>query len=276
MKLEKRPVDQIIIPYPAKDPAPWTRHSRFAVGRARKTGFVELAIGTGAVAHGLRIGTHVSLALLDLTDGEMRQLAAAEEQAAALPYVAAAMGFLVDRKLGVLHAGEVFGLKDKSEATRLNQISRLPRDVLRVIEAKRLTRNHVRWVLGLPLEVALHGLSTHKGVKALRNWRRGLTAPTSVATAAPEAQPGTDASLDAESERISGVLGAHARVEQGDRGGWRLVVRYSTAETLAGVFERLGEGYGEAPGMPKGAAGRTVVVEGLTTEELEYLTGRSD
>lgn len=153
------PSSSLVIPYPAARRAAWTAHSRAAVGRSRRAG-VEVAIGSGAADVGSRLGAHVECFVVPgLIDEQMRLLAAAEEHDAPLPTLAAALRLLLDLGLRPADAGRVMGLSARAEVSRLNAIAAMPSAVLAELARLGLTRNHARWLLGLPEAAALQGLA---------------------------------------------------------------------------------------------------------------------
>ena len=296
----------VTLPHLAPRRADWTRRSRAAVGRT-EGGKVAVAIGSGAVETGSRDGEHVDVFLVPgLTDEQMQSLAAAEAAGAPLTALAGAMRLLVEVGLSPANAGLVLGLPDKAEVSRLNAIAQMPRAVLRELARLGLTRNHARWLLGLPEAEMLGGLSELESelqrargpegsglgpesrrkrrrgrmrqigisVADVRRWRASLT--TSTAPTAVPADPAVLSAAASESARLSEVLGAPVEIEVGATDGRNVRMGFFSVEALAGLMQHLGHATGDAPAPPEGAGMRWLAMDGITDDELAYLTGTAD
>lgn len=294
----------VTLPHLAPRRADWTRRSRAAVGRA-EGGRITVAIGSGAVERGSRDGEHVEVFLVPgLTDEQMQRLAAAEAAGAPLTALAGAMRLLVEIGLSPANAGLVLGLPDKAEVSRLNAIAQMPRAVLRELARLGLTRNHARWLLGLPEAEMLGGLSELESelqrargpegsglgpgsrrkrrrgrmrqigisVADVRRWRTSRTTPAT----APAADPTVLSAAASESVRLSEVLGAPVEIEVGATDGRNVRMGFFSVEALAGLMQQLGSAAGDAPAPPKGAKMRWLTLDGITDDELAYLAGPAE
>lgn len=303
MDITPTPAALVTAPYRAARLAPWTQHSRKAVGRSRRAG-VEVAIGTGAVEVGSRLGSYVSFYLAEeLTDEQMRTLALAEDYNAPLPALTDALRLLQKLGLKPMEIASVLGLPDRAEVSRLTATAAMPQALLGELGRLGLTRNHARWLLGIDEATALaalrslevtarrkppsarrrqnHPFQTPIPVSAVRDWRRGFDAEAKAAqedvAPTPAVDPVVALHAAGEAERISRRLGAATQLEPLPTPGTRrLRLAFYSAEELSGLMQQLGRASGEGPPPMEGAGRRWLTIDGITDDELAYLVGRSD
>lgn len=288
MEFDRLLSSDITLPCLAPDRAAWTVRSRAAVGRRTSSrGRVEVALGSGAVELGSRRGTTVDCYLADLSDEKMAELAAIERSGTPLPDLAKGMEWLAKAGLSMHQAAQVLGLPGRAEASRLNAIASMGDDVLVAMAKLGLTRNHARWLLGLSDSEALSALADltkHRAeddsrnlrstcslsVADIRNWRqRRATGPSH--------PPALLAACVSESARLSDVLATRVVIAPGDEAGHRTMrLAFGSVDALAGVFEKLGVGHGDAPPPLPGHLMRWAVIEPINDAELAYLAGTAD
>jgi hypothetical protein len=277
---------------------PASRRMNVAVGRKAAKRF-EAALGQEvvAIAKAKAAGQEkptaaVQAIVLPLSDEQMGKLSRAADPLACGAEWAEAMGVLLDCKVPQWVAGQILGIEQTSESSRLASMSAWPPALLALARKHSLTRHQMRWLDGLSVEKAQEVIRAagqieeekrreRESGKAQpgRNKRR-RTAPTvaslreaaEIAKATPSPAPSEASAFQTESERLSRVLGTEVRVSpQGE--GFVLEAVYFSAEGLAGVLEWLGKGRGEAP---HGGSKRTLKLELESLEELTYFTGTEE
>jgi hypothetical protein len=277
---------------------PASRRMNVAVGRWAGHRF-EAALGQEAVAIAKakaagqeKPTAAVQAVVLPLSDEQMGLLSRAADPLACGAEWAEAMRVLLDCKVPQRVAGQILGIEQTSEASRLASMSAWPPALLALARKHSLTRHQMRWLDGLSVAKAEEALRSagkieeekrrERESRAARPGRkcRWRTTPTvasireaaEIAKAPPSPAMSEGAAFQNESERLSRVLGTEVRVSpQGT--GFVLEAVYFSAEGLAGVLEWLGKGRGEPPAI---GSKRTLKLELETLDELVYLTGTEE
>lgn len=234
----------------------------------------------------------VTAIVLPLSDEQMGVLSRAADPLACGAEWAEAMRVLLDCKVPQWAAGQILGIQQRSESSRLASMSAWPPALLALARKHNLSRHQMRWLDGLSVEKAEEVVRAagqleeekrkERESRAARPARNQLSrrAPTvasireaaAFAKAPPSPALSEESAFQNESERLSRVLGTEVRVSpQGT--GFVLEAVYFSAEGLAGVLEWLGKGRGEPPAI---GSKRTLKLELESLDELIYLTGTED
>ena len=156
------------------------------------------------------------------------------EEAAALERL------LTEFRLTHQQVAEAVG-KSRSTITNLLRLQELNDDVKALLEQSRLEMGHARCLLGIKgagqseaaRQVVAKGLSVRETERLVRRLQQGGASPTPAGRAEPD--PNIRVLLDDLTER----LGAQVQLQQGTRGGGRLVISYNSLDELDGILAHI-------------------------------------